>query len=50
MTYNGPLTTPTMPAEDDLSDDYVASVLAKDAKDSSLTYSAMGLEAFLPKR
>jgi hypothetical protein len=34
----------------DFSDDYVASLLAKDAKESSIKYSALGLEAFLPSR
>ena len=29
-----------------LTDDYVAGLLAQDAKDCSLKYSAMGLEAF----
>ena len=29
-----------------LTDDYVASLLAKDAKESSIKYSALGLEAF----
>lgn len=32
----------------DFSDDYVAQLLAKDAKESSIKYSAVGLEAFLP--
>jgi hypothetical protein len=31
---------------DDPSDEYVAELLAKDAKESSIKYSAMGLEAF----
>ena len=31
---------------DYLTDDYVADLLAKDAKDCSLKYSAMGMEAF----
>lgn len=31
-------------------DDYVASLLAKDARDSSLRYSTLGLQALLPKR
>ncbi|KAI9854455.1 MAG: hypothetical protein M1824_000325 [Vezdaea acicularis] len=39
-----------MSAEDALTDDYVASLLAKDAKESSIKYSAMGLQAFLPQR
>ena len=29
-----------------LTDDYVADLLAKDAKESSIKYSALGLEAF----
>lgn len=29
-----------------LTDDYVASLLARDAKESSIKYSSMGLEAF----
>ena len=33
-----------------MSDDYVASLLAKDAKDSSIKYSALGLQALLPRR
>jgi len=33
-----------------LSDDYVASLLAKDAKESSIKYSALGMEAFLPSK
>lgn len=33
-----------------LTDDYVAGLLAKDAKDCSLKYSAMGLEAFDSKK
>jgi hypothetical protein len=32
---------------DELSDDTVAAILAKEAKDSSIKYSAMGMEAFL---
>ncbi|KAH6716109.1 hypothetical protein BKA61DRAFT_337999 [Leptodontidium sp. MPI-SDFR-AT-0119] len=33
-------------ASEDLTDDYVASLLAKDAKESSIKYSSVGLEAF----
>jgi len=29
-----------------LTDDYVASLMAKEAKESSIKYSALGLEAF----
>lgn len=32
------------------SDDYVAQVLAGEARDSSLRYSAQGLGAYMPKR
>ena len=39
-----------MPSDDKLSDDYVATLLAKDAKDRSIKYSSYGLGAFLPKR
>ncbi|KAF7157709.1 hypothetical protein CNMCM6106_003562 [Aspergillus hiratsukae] len=35
---------------DELSNDYVAQVLAKEARDSSMKYSAQGLGAYLPKR
>jgi hypothetical protein len=31
-------------------DDYVAKLLAQDAKNSSLKYSAMGMQAYMPKR
>lgn len=31
-------------------DDYVAQLLAQDAKNSSLKYSALGLQAYMPKR
>ena len=34
----------------DLSDDFVASVMAQDARQSSLKYSALGMQALLPKR
>lgn len=35
----------------DLSDDdYVARLLAREARDSSLKYSSQGLEAYMPKR
>lgn len=33
-----------------LSDDYVASLLAKDAKRSNVKYSAYGLQELLPRR
>ncbi len=33
-------------ANEELSDDYVASLLAKDAEESSIKYSSVGLEAF----
>lgn len=32
------------------SDDYIAKLLAEDAKNSSMRYSSMGLSALLPKR
>lgn len=35
---------------DDFSDEYIAGLLAKDAKESSIKYSAMGLEAFAPSK
>lgn len=35
-----------MTTDDILTDDYVAGLLAKDAKESSIKYSAMGLDAF----
>lgn len=35
-----------MSNDDILTDEYVADLLAKDAKDCSLKYSAMGMEAF----
>jgi hypothetical protein len=35
-----------MPNDDILTDDYVADLLAKDAKESSIKYSSMGLEAY----
>lgn len=39
-----------MPSEDYMSDDYVAKLMTKDAGESSLKYSAIGLQALLPKR
>jgi hypothetical protein len=39
-----------MPNDDILTDDYVAELLAKDAKESSIKYSALGLEAFAKSR
>lgn len=39
-----------MPLEEQLSDDYVASLLAKDAKASNARYTAYGLQELLPKR
>ena len=39
-----------MPAKDELSDDYVASLLAKDAKTSNVKYSTYGLQELLPRR
>ncbi|KUJ14394.1 uncharacterized protein LY89DRAFT_589777 [Mollisia scopiformis] len=37
-------------ADEELTDDYVAKLLAKDAKESSIKYSAMGLQAFAPSK
>jgi hypothetical protein len=31
-------------------DDYVAQVLAKEARDSSMKYSTLGMEAYMPAR
>ena len=39
-----------MPAEDRVSDEYVANLLTKDAKDSTIKYSSVGLQALLPRR
>ncbi|KAI9733345.1 MAG: hypothetical protein M1834_003429 [Cirrosporium novae-zelandiae] len=39
-----------MPFEDLLDDDIVADMLKKDARDSSIRYSSLGLQAYLPKR
>jgi hypothetical protein len=39
-----------MPGSEAFTDDYVAGLLAKDAKDASIKYSAMGLEALLPSK
>jgi len=36
--------------QQDYSDEYVANVLKRDAESSSIKYSAIGLQAFLPKR
>ncbi|KAL0635091.1 hypothetical protein Q9L58_005912 [Maublancomyces gigas] len=35
---------------DDLSDDFIASLMSNEAKDKSIKYSTLGLQAFLPKR
>lgn len=39
-------------AIDDLTsnDDYVAQLLAKDARESSIKYSALGMQAYMPRR
>jgi len=34
----------------DFSDDQVAAILAKEAKDSSIKYSALGMSAFMPSK
>ncbi len=39
-----------MPLNDHFSDDYVAKLLANDAKASTAKYSSYGLNALLPKR
>lgn len=39
-----------MPPKDHFSDDYIAKLLAKDAKASTAKYSSYGLNALLPKR
>ena len=39
-----------MPTKDELSDDYVASLLAKDAKNRNAKYSTYGLQELLPRR
>ncbi|KAI4165212.1 MAG: hypothetical protein LQ342_001080 [Letrouitia transgressa] len=39
-----------MSHDDVFSDDYVAQLLTKDAKESSIKYASYGLRAFLPKR
>ncbi|KAL9117582.1 MAG: hypothetical protein Q9187_005881 [Circinaria calcarea] len=39
-----------MPSEDYMSDDYVAKIMTKDAKESTVKYSTMGLQGPLPKR
>ena len=39
-----------MPSKDELSEEALTEILKKEAKESSIKYSALGLEAFLPKR
>ena len=39
-----------MPLNDDLSEEVLTELLKKDARESSIKYSALGLEALLPKR
>ena len=39
-----------MPTEDFMSDEFVAGLLKKDAQDSTMKYSALGLQALLPRR
>ncbi|MCJ1437248.1 hypothetical protein MMC27_006634 [Xylographa pallens] len=39
-----------MPSEDYMSDEYIAKLIRKDAKDTAMRYSALGIQAFLPKR
>ena len=40
----------TMSRKNDLSDEYVAEALKKDARASATQYSTMGIDAMLPKR
>ncbi|OKL62629.1 hypothetical protein UA08_01904 [Talaromyces atroroseus] len=44
MTLGEPIDDPTS------NDDYVAQLLASEAKDKSIKYSALGLQAYLPRR
>ncbi|MCJ1315953.1 hypothetical protein MMC15_001273 [Xylographa vitiligo] len=39
-----------MPSEDYMSDEYVAKLMSKDAKDTTMKYSVLGIQALLPKR
>ncbi|KAL8763853.1 MAG: hypothetical protein Q9184_000449 [Pyrenodesmia sp. 2 TL-2023] len=39
-----------MPSSEALTDDYLAQLLAKDAKDRTIKYSSYGLQSLLPKR
>ena len=39
-----------MPKEEYLSDDFVASLLCRDAKENTIKYSALGLESLFPQR
>jgi hypothetical protein len=39
-----------MAKDEILTDDYVAGLLAKDAKESSIKYSSLGLDAFAQSR
>ncbi|KAL8662477.1 MAG: hypothetical protein Q9168_008252 [Polycauliona sp. 1 TL-2023] len=39
-----------MPSSEALTDEYLAQLLAKDAKDRTIKYSSYGLQATLPKR
>ncbi|KAG9245351.1 hypothetical protein BJ878DRAFT_501826 [Calycina marina] len=39
-----------MPATEPLTDEYVVTLLAKDAKESSIRYSALGLEGLVPSK
>lgn len=45
-----PSQTSGMPADESISDDVIADLLKKDARESSIKFSALGLQAFLPKR
>lgn len=46
LLYNYNYFAFAMPNDDILTDDYVAGLLAKEAGDCSIKYSAMGMEAF----
>lgn len=45
-----PSITETTSMAEDLTDEFVASAMVKEARDNNIQYSAMGLEAFLPKK
>lgn len=49
-TYSDSLQHKTVRMAEELTDEFVAKELAKEARDSTIKYSAMGLDAFLPKK